>query len=106
MYVKSYIFVSLCLVWHECLNIQAMEEEISPVEVFAGTAWEAAVVKSLLENAEIEVFLKDEIRGTMVPWHVSPGGTDAVTVVVSSADYENASQVVDEYKANRHSQDT
>ena len=81
------------------------KEENNPVEVFAGTAWEAAVVKSLLENAEIEVFLKDEIRGTMVPWHISPGGTDAVTVVVSSADHENAKQVVDEYKANRHSQD-
>ena len=48
-------------------------EENNPVDVFAGTAWEAAVVKSLLENAEIEVFLKDEIRGTMVPWHISPG---------------------------------
>jgi hypothetical protein len=81
------------------------KKEITPVEVFAGTAWEAAVVKSLLENAEIEVFLKDEIRGTMAPWHVSPGGTDAVTVVVSSADYENARQVVDQYIANRHIQD-
>ena len=83
-----------------------MEEKNTPVEVFSGTAWEAAVVKSLLENAEIQVFLKDEIRGTMVPWHISPGGTDAVTVVVSSADYENAMQVVDEYKANRRNQDS
>jgi hypothetical protein len=82
-----------------------MIEENVPIEVFAGTAWEAAIVKSLLENAEIEVFLKDEIRGTMVPWHISPGGTDAVTVVVSSADYENAKQVVEEYKTNRHSKD-
>jgi hypothetical protein len=82
-----------------------MKEENNPVEVFAGTAWEAAILKSLLENAEIEVFLKDEIRGTMVPWHISPGGTDSVTVVVSSADYENARQVVEEYKANRFSPD-
>jgi hypothetical protein len=82
-----------------------MNSENRPVEVFAGTAWEAAVVKSLLENAEIEVFLKDEIRGTMAPWHVSPGGTDAVTVVVSSADVENAKQVVEEYKVNRKSPD-
>lgn len=80
-----------------------MKEENNPVDVFAGTAWEAAIVKSLLENAEIEVFLKDEIRGTMVPWHISPGGTDAVTVVVSSADYDNAKQVVEEYIVNRKS---
>jgi len=82
-----------------------MNSQNTPVEVFAGTAWEAAVVKSLLENAEIEVFLKDEIRGTMAPWHISPGGTDAVTVVVSSADVENAKQVVEEYKVNRQRPD-
>jgi hypothetical protein len=71
-----------------------------PVEVFAGTAWEAALVKSLLENAEIEVFLKDEIRGTMAPWHVSPGGTDSVKVVVSSHDFLKAKEVVDDFRAN------
>jgi len=80
-----------------------MNEVNNPVEVFSGTAWEAAVVKSLLENAEIEVFLKDEIRGTMAPWHISPGGTDAVTVVVASGDLANAKQVVEEYIANRKS---
>jgi hypothetical protein len=78
-----------------------MTKSAGPVEVFAGTAWEAALVKSLLENAEIETFLNDEIRGTMVPWHVSPGGTDAVKVVVSDRDYEKAKMVVDEFEINR-----
>jgi hypothetical protein len=80
-------------------------KESVPVEVFAGTAWEAALVKSLLENAEIEVFLKDEIRGTMTPWHVSPGGTDSVKVIVSNNDYEKAKEVVDDYKANQKRDD-
>jgi len=75
-----------------------MSHPSTPVEVFAGTAWEAALVKSLLENAEIETFLKDEIRGTMTPWNVSPGGTDPVKVVVSSRDVEKAKLVVDDYK--------
>jgi len=73
----------------------------APVEVFAGTAWEAALVKSLLENAEIQVFLKDEIRGTMVPWHISPGGTDSVKIVVSSNDVEKAKLVVNDFIANQ-----
>jgi hypothetical protein len=73
----------------------------TPVEVFAGDAWEAALVKSLLENAEIETFLKDEIRGTMTPWHVSAGAMDAVKVVVSSQDYEKAKQVVQDFETNR-----
>lgn len=83
-----------------------MTQQIKPVEVFAGTAWEAALVKSLLENAEIEVFLKDEIRGTMAPWHVSARGTDPVKVVVSNHDYEKARLVVDAFEANRLSDDT
>ena len=77
------------------------KQENSPVEVFAGTFWEAALVKSLLENAEIEAFLKDEIRGTMTPWHISPGGTNPVKVVVSSNDLEKAKQVVDDFETNR-----
>jgi nicotinic acid phosphoribosyltransferase len=82
-----------------------MNDSASPVEVFAGTAWEAALVKSLLENAEIETFLKDEIRGTMVPWHVSPGGIDPVKVVVSSDNVERALQVVRDFEANRKKDD-
>jgi len=78
-----------------------MNDSATPVEIFSGTAWEAALLKSLLENAEIETFLKDEIRGTMIPWHVSPGGVDPVKVVVSSKDAEMALQVVREFEANR-----
>jgi hypothetical protein len=80
-----------------------MKQPETPVEVFAGTAWEAALVKSLLENAEIEVFLKDEIRGTMAPWNVSPGGTDAVKVVVSSKDTDRARIVVNDFETRRKS---
>ena len=71
-----------------------MNHPDTPVEVFAGTAWEAALLKSLLENAEIEAFLKDEIRGTMAPWHVTPGGTNPVKIVVSGRDVEKANEVV------------
>jgi len=82
-----------------------MNEEYIPVEVFAGTQWEAALVKSLLENAEIEAFLKDEIRGTTMPWQVTPGGFSAVKVVVAKKDIELAKQVVDEFEANRRRED-
>jgi hypothetical protein len=71
------------------------------IEVFSGTAWEAGVLKSLLENAEIQVYVKDEIRGTMAPWHVAPGGVGAVKVIVSDVDYEKAIQVVSDFEKNR-----
>jgi hypothetical protein len=79
------------------------ESNASPVEVFAGTQWEAALVKSLLENAEIDAYLKDEIRGTTMPWQVTPGGINAVKVVVSSEDLETAQQVVKDFETNRNS---
>ena len=76
------------------------KKEINPLEVFAGTAMQASMVKSLLENAEIEAFLKDELIGTLNPWHAAPGGAGAVKVFVSSTDYEIAKTVIDEYNNN------
>ena len=70
---------------------------IKPIEVFAGTAMQASMVKSLLENAEIEAFLKDENIGTLNPWHAAPGGAGAVKVFVSSMEYEKARHVVEDY---------
>ena len=76
------------------------KDKNKPVEVFAGTSLQAGMVKSLLENAEIISFLKDDIIGTLHPWNAVPGGAGAVKVFVSSADFENARMVVTEYEAN------
>jgi hypothetical protein len=76
------------------------DHEINPVEVFAGTAMQASLVKSLLENAEIEAYLKDEFSGTLYPWHTTPGGFGAVKVLVSSLDFEKAIIVVADYESN------
>ena len=76
------------------------KNDIEPVEVFAGSIWAAEMVKSLLENSEIEVFLIDENTGTLAPWYTSPGGTGSVRVVVSSLDFEKARSVVEEYENN------
>ena len=69
----------------------------SPVEVFSGSFWEAGIVKSLLENADIMVFLKDELLGSTTTWITVSGGTGAVKVVVSGRDYIKAIEVVDGY---------
>ena len=76
------------------------EKGIEPVEVFAGTAVQATMVKSLLENAEIKAYLKDEFTGVLYQWHTYPGGVGAVKVLVSSVDLEKAMMVVEEYENN------
>jgi hypothetical protein len=76
------------------------DDQIKPVEVFSGTFMQASMVKNLLEDAEIEAFLKDEIIGSINPWHAAPGGAGAVKVFVSSLDLEAAKQIVSEYESN------
>ncbi len=71
-----------------------------PVEVYSGTAWHAGLLKSLLEDAEIEAFLVDEIIGTLNPWWTAPGGAGSVRVMVSVPDYQKAKDIVSEYEAN------
>jgi len=78
-----------------------MNQENDPIEVFAGTPWQVGMVKSLLENAEIKAFVKDEILGTLNPWWTSPGGAGPIEVFVSSKDYAQAKQIVSEYEKNQ-----
>ena len=58
------------------------DKENNPVEVFAGTAVQATMVRSLLENAEIEAYLKVEFTGTLYPWHISPGGWSCESICI------------------------
>jgi len=73
-------------------------QEISAVEVFDGNQWEASLVKSLLDNAEVRSFLKDERMGVLAPWNVAGGGAGSVKIFVSSLDYEKAREVIDQYE--------
>ncbi|MCK9400903.1 MAG: DUF2007 domain-containing protein [Bacteroidales bacterium] len=72
--------------------------ENDPVEVFAGTSWEVALVQSLLENAEIKVYIHYGGEGTLAPWD-SGGGLPINRIIVSSSDYNKAKVVVDQYHA-------
>jgi hypothetical protein len=76
------------------------EKDVKLVEIYAGTTWQAGMVKSLLENAEIEAFLADEIIGTLNPWWTAPGGAGPVKVFISSLDIENAMVIVREFENN------
>ena len=38
---------------------------IKSLEVFSGTQWEATMIKNLLENEQIESYVKDEIMGVI-----------------------------------------
>ena len=70
------------------------------IMIFAGTSWEAGVVKTLLENAEIETFIKNEKTATTDAWIPAPGGIDLVKVFVSSLSVKKAGKIVNRFKKN------
>ncbi len=76
------------------------KNEIVPAEIFMGMAWEAEMVKNILENEGIESYIKDDIIGTLAPFYTSPG-LGSVKLVVSSDDYEKARALVVEFQEGR-----
>ncbi len=59
------------------------------VEVFAGSPWEAELIKGLLESHAVPAVLKDGILGTLTPY-ISP----EVAVYVNQEDYESAMELI------------
>lgn len=77
-----------------------MEDKTNSAEVFAGTGWQAEMVRNLLENDGIPSYLENEIIGTILPFGTSPGGLGAIKVIVSGEFKERAMVVVKEYLDN------
>lgn len=78
------------------------EEDYSKsVEVFAGSPWEAEIIKGLLESNEIRCVIKDGIMGVLAPY-IAP----SVSVLVLEDEYEVATELIknrnDERSTNLH----
>jgi len=71
--------------------------EFKPVQVYSGTAWQAAQLKDLLMDNEIEAFLGDEIWGVDAPMTHNPDMPGGVNVYVAKDNLEDARIVVERY---------
>jgi hypothetical protein len=67
------------------------------IEVFSGTLWEAEMIRSLLENAEIASFLKNNVVSS---YAFEPTPSGEVKVMISGSDLVRAKEIVDGYYAN------
>jgi hypothetical protein len=65
------------------------------VIVYEGDFAGASLLRGLLEDADIDAFLRDEVTGALAPFTVSPGGAFAVKVVVRAGDLEQARPIVE-----------
>jgi hypothetical protein len=73
------------------------QNDIKLVEVFAGELWQATMIQNVLEDNQIQVFLENELMGTIAPWRVVAGGFNPVKVIVSSSDCEQAIKLIEEF---------
>jgi hypothetical protein len=67
------------------------------VEIFSGSLWEAELLKSLLNDQEIECFLKNS---TLNSYMYEPTYSTGVKVMILQSDLENASAIVKEFLKN------
>ena len=64
------------------------------VEIFSGTSWEAEMVRSLLSDAGIPSFIKNNVLGNYL---IDPIMASGVKVMILESDLEEATRVVQWY---------
>mgnify|MGYP000763623850 CR=1 FL=1 len=74
------------------------EDKTKLVEVFRGSPWKSELVKSMLENNNIDVMAKD----SMIVNVVLPATAVDIALLVREEDYESAMQVIREYEKNEN----
>jgi hypothetical protein len=72
-------------------------DALAPYEVFDGNTWEAGLLKSILEDNEIETILSDSSNS---PWGSFPVRSSSVKVFVAYKDLEAARLIVAEFMEN------
>jgi len=73
------------------------DKSLAPYEVFEGTAWEAGLLKSILEDNDIETIIQ---QVTALPWNSLPTTGASAKLFVALKDYEQAKTIVDEFYTN------
>jgi hypothetical protein len=77
--------------------------EESIIEISSGTLWESEMIKSLLEDSQIESFLKNSVLNT---YAYDSLYSQEVKVMISGSDFKRAKEIVDQYyrnlKADQH----
>jgi len=69
----------------------------APYEVFEGSAWEAGLLQSMLEDNEIETIIR---QAYSLPWNSLPTKGAAAKVFVALKDFEKARAIVKEFYTN------
>jgi len=79
------------------------DKDLAPYEVFEGSAWEAGLLQSILEDNEIETYITEAYS---LPWNTLPVKGAAAKVFVALKDMEQAKTIVEEFYSNMEKENT
>jgi hypothetical protein len=79
------------------------DKDLAPYEVFEGSAWESGLLKSILEDNDIETYVTQDYQ---LPWNNIPLKGAAAKVFVALKDLEQAKAIVEEFYSNMDKENT
>jgi hypothetical protein len=68
------------------------------IVIFEGNPIDSEIVKDILIENGINANLKNQLMGTIAPWHVSSGGFEPVKVEILSDDKDKALELIKEFR--------
>ncbi|MDX5422022.1 MAG: DUF2007 domain-containing protein [Hymenobacteraceae bacterium] len=80
-------------------------DQIKPIVIFSGDFHRAAVIKSMLENHGMYVFMENQHIGSIAPWQVASGGLNPVRLIISAHDEEKALSLLKEFDSSSLSEE-
>ena len=75
----------------------AEDKNLTPYEIFEGSAWETGLLKSILEDNDIEAFMTEAYS---LPWNSMPTRGASAKLFVALENFEQAKAIVDEFYTN------
>ena len=69
-----------------------MNSEI--IVIYRGNPIEAEMIKDFLNDNGVVATLKNQLMGSIAPWHVSPGGFNPVEIEILLKDREKALELI------------
>ena len=79
------------------------DKSLTPYEVFEGSVWEAGLLKSILEDNDIEAITQ---QTSALPINIWPTEAATIKVYVAFKDLEQAQAIVDEFYTNMDKENT
>lgn len=73
------------------------DKSLAPYEVFEGSPWEAGLLKSILDDNDIESIIQ---QATALPMNIWPTDAATMKVYVAFKDLERAKTIVDSFNTN------